>query len=94
MKRDDQPHVLQCDALNSKLESNDVATGKISYEDIYDNHIKQKEVTTLFSKLLSIKKVMTEDYDTNKMDPSTLSFEVLKTSYSLQPCIVNYSSGK
>ena len=94
MKCDDQPHVLQCDALNSKLESDEVATGKISYEDIYDNHIKQKEVTTLFSKLISIKKTMAENNDKNIMDPSTLSYEVLKTSYYLQHSIVNYSFGK
>ena len=93
-KRDDQPHVLQCNTLNSKLESDEVATGKISYQDIFGNHIKQKEVTTLFSKLISIKKTMAENNDKNIMDPSTLSYEVLKTSYYLQPSIVNYSFGK
>ena len=93
-KRDDQPHILQCNTLNSKLETEELATGEISYQDIYGNHIRQKEVTSLFSKLLSIKKKFDEKDDQNIKDPSTLSTEVLKTSYNLQPSIVNFSSGK
>ena len=87
-------HTLQCKAINRNLNSDEVARGKISYLDIFEDHIKQKEVTELFSKLLNIKKTMTENSLPTIMDPSTLSDLVLKTSYNLHGCTVNYSSGK
>ena len=51
----------QCKAISRNLNSDEVARGKISYMDIYEDHLKQKEVTSLFSKLLNIKKTMTEN---------------------------------
>ena len=88
-KTDDQPHTLQCKAINRNLNSDEVARGKISYLDIFEDHIKQKEVTALFSKLLNIKKTVTENSQPTIMVPSSLS-----VCYNLHDCTVNYSSGK
>ena len=50
-KTDVQHHILQCKAISRKLNSHEVARGKISYMDIYEDHLKQKKFTALFSKL-------------------------------------------
>ena len=89
---DDQPHILQCKLLNSKLQSEEAVAGQVKYEDIYGDHHKQKVIVSLFAKLLEIRKTMVEDIQKNNSDPS-ISAEMLKTSYNLQPCIVNLSSG-
>ena len=86
--------ILSLQSNRQKQNSDDVARGKISYMDIYEDHLKQKEVTALFSKLLNIKKTMTEKSQPTILDPSTSSDLVLKTSYNLHDCTVNYSSGK
>ena len=93
-KSDDQPHLLQCKAIARNLNSDEVARGQISYMDIYGDHNKQKAATALLSKLVNIKKTMTENSQPSALDPSTLSDLVLKFSYDLHDCIVDYSSGK
>ena len=62
--------------------------------DIYGDHNKQKAATALLSKLVNIKKTITENSQPSALDPSTLSDLVLKFSYDLHDCIVDYSSGK
>ena len=91
---DDQPHILSCKALSKNLNSDEVTRSKISYLDIFEDHIKQKEVTTLISNLLNIKKTMTQNSQQTTIDPSILSNLMLKTSYNLHDCIDDYSSGK
>ena len=89
MKRDDQPHILHCKGLKNRLKSNELVQENIQYSDIFKNPSKQKNITSLFSKLLDIKKTLMIE-----TDPSTLQCQVLETSYTLQTCIVSYSSGK
>ena len=88
---DDQPHIMRCKPVNSKLKSQDVTRGLAKYEDIYGDPHKQKVISVLFTQLLEIRKTMVEDNRQNTPDPS-ISAEMLKTSYDLQPCTVNYSS--
>ena len=74
-----------------------MAIGEISYMDIFGDHKKQKAATALLSKLVNIKKTMTENSQPSAMDPSTLSDQsdlVLKFSYDIHDNIVDYSSGK
>ena len=85
-KHDYQPHSLQCKAIRRKLSSVEVVRGQILYMDVYVDHINQMEVTAVFSKLIDIKKTMSENCPPTLMDP--------KTSYILHSCTVNYSSGK
>ena len=56
------------------------------------DHHKQKVIVSLFAKLLEIRKTMVEDIQLNTSDPS-ISAEMLKTIYNLQPFIDNLSSG-
>ena len=88
-KRYVQPHILQCKGLLDRLKSNELVQENIQYSDIFKNPRKQKNTTSLISKLLDIKKTLM-----NETDPSTLQCQVLETSYNLQTCIVSYSSGK
>ena len=92
-KPDDQPHILQCTPLSDQLKSIELSMKKVEYSDIYSDPHKQKEVTVMISKLIDIKKKLIESKQKLEMDPSTLSDQVLKTSYNLH-CTVNYSFGK
>ena len=50
---DNLQHLLECPALQDGLDTHIVASHKVTFEDIYSDHIlKQKEVTTLFQLLL------------------------------------------
>ena len=42
-------HSLQFKAISRNFKSAEVARGQISYMDIYQDHLKQKQVTALFS---------------------------------------------
>ena len=53
--RDDQQHLLDCDVLKNKLKSREAANNKVVYEDIFEDYLKQKEVTHLFAKLMKIR---------------------------------------
>ena len=79
-KPDDQKHLLECKGLIKHLKSEKLVQKKIDYSDIYEDTLKQKNVTALFSELLKVKKELTESYH-----PSTSCPEVLKTSYNVQP---------
>ena len=82
-KPDDQKHVLQCKVLSDQLKSDEMVINKISYDDIFKGPTNQKNITSLFSKLLEIKK------KSGSTNPSTLHCQALKTSYDLPLCIVN-----
>ena len=60
------------------LKREKLAQKKIEYSDIYEDTLKQKNVTALFSELLKVKNEVMESYH-----PSTSSHEVLKISYNV-----------
>ena len=84
-----QEHLLNCKILNEKLKIIENSQEKVQYEDIFADHKKQKVVTSKFEKLLNIRRLLIENNQPNLSNPSGL----LKFSYDIQPCIVNYSSG-
>ena len=53
--RDDQQHILDCSVLKKKLVTKEAANNKVVYEDIFEDYLRQKEVTHLFAKLLKIR---------------------------------------
>ena len=62
--QDDQAHILRCPRLREMMKSNDAAVHNIKYEDIFDKDVKkQKEVTALIEKLLTIKKKLLNKTD-------------------------------
>ena len=69
---DTQQHLLLCSKLI--IESNDIACGKVAYEDIFGSVIRQKEAITLFTQLLEIKEGLVKHKTPNppgeKLDPS------------------------
>ena len=60
--------MLECKGLIKHLKSEKLVQKKIDYRDIYEDTLKQKNVTALFSELLKVKKELTESYH-----PSTSS---------------------
>ena len=90
---DDQPHVLKCEVLTSRMISSEAASDKIEYEDIFKEVKKQKEVTNLFLKLYNIR---TEEENRNESRQAALSTsaEVLKNDDNIHRSIVHYFSGK
>ena len=80
-----------CKILNDELKSNDIMTDQVNYNDIYSDHKKQKVITTIFAKLLEFRKQIVENPE-NTTNPSNLN-GLLTSSYDVQSCIVNYSSG-
>ena len=89
-EEDTQEHLLNCKILNEKLRSIENTQENVKYEDIFADHKKQKVVTSKSKKLLNIRRLILENNQPNLSNPSGL----LKFSYNIQPCIVNYSSGK
>ena len=89
-EEDTQEHLLNYKILNEKLRSIENTQENVKYEDIFADHKKQKVVTSKFKKLLNIRRLILENNQPNLSNPSGL----LKFSYNIQPCIVNYSSGK
>ena len=90
---DDQQHILQCKIILDEYKSDDLAITSVTYDDIFsDDVLKQKEVTTLFLKLFSIRDKLIEE-KTNPDDPSSTRLE-LDVSNNLHHCIVYSSPGK
>ena len=89
-EQDDQQHILRCKVLNAQLDGEEVMSGQVNYDDIFGDVHKQKVVVNLFTRLLDIRKTMTQQ---DTPDPS-ISDQMLKNSYNLQHCFVNSSSGK
>ena len=54
-ENDDQPHILRCEVLMQHIDTDEVATHKVNYDDIFKEPSKQKAVTVLIAKLLNIK---------------------------------------
>jgi hypothetical protein len=91
-EQDEQQHILQCKTLNSKLRSEELAPGLVKYEDIYGDHLKQKVIVTIFTKLLDIMKTMAEDSQQNTSDPS-ISAEMLEISYIYNHVLLTFLLG-
>ena len=87
-EEESQIHVFKCKVLNNELKSNYLIEENVCYEDIFSDYKKQKVITSIFSKLLNIRKRKLEENSNNLSNPTGL----LKNSYNVQPCIVNYSS--
>ena len=88
---ENQFHLLHCKVLNDVLKSNDIISEQVKYEDIYSEHKRQKVVTSIFAKLLNIRKQILENRE-NTTNPSNLN-GLLRSSYNVRNSIVNYSSG-
>ena len=88
---DTQQHILQCKVINSILRSTEIVQEKVEYNDIFKDIKKQKAIVSIFSKLLEIRKNLKNQE--NLANPSILD-KMLKKSYNLQTCIVNFSFGK
>ena len=73
-EEDTQKHMLTCSKLQLEIASNELATGKIVYEDIFADVKKQKEVVDLFSKLIDLRLKLLKDKDNqppgDDLDPS------------------------
>ena len=83
--------MFQCPEILKKVKTNEVATDTIKYEDIFENDKKQKAITSLFMKYISIRNNIMEEDLSQRQDPSTCT-DVLKTSDPL-PCIDILSFG-
>ena len=86
VEEDDQPNILLCKLLNSKVTSDELVEEPVEYNDVFKEPLKQKVFITMYKKLLEIRKKLIEE-----SDPSTPTM-ALETSYNL-PRIVNFSSG-
>ena len=90
---DDQPHLLCCTVLNNRVKSTETANHKVVYEDIFADHLKQKEATHLFSKLIKIRDSLV-DKNLCKVTAPSISAEMLEDSDDLHDSTVHYPSGK
>ena len=90
---DDQPHLLCCTVLNNRVKSTETANHKVVYEDIFADHLKQKEATHLFSKLIKIQDSLV-DKNLCKVTAPSISAEMLEDSDDLHDGTVHYPSGK
>lgn len=91
--RDDQPHILECQVLKDKLKTEEVTIERNVYNDLFEDTLKQKEITVLFSRLLDIRETLVDE-DLVKMTNPSSSAEMLKSNDDLQRCIVQCSFGK
>ena len=53
-ERDDQAHVINCEVLKRLIRTREVVMETCVYDDIFADHIKQKQITHLFYKFLEI----------------------------------------
>ena len=90
---DDQPHLLLCTVLNTRMKSKEAANHKVVYGDIFADHLKQKEATHLFSKLMKIRNSLL-DKNLCKVTAPSISAEMLEDSDDLLDSTVHYLSGK
>ena len=70
-KPDDQQHMLDCTELNKHVKSQELSKNRIEYSDIFQDPVKQKEVTNLFSNILKVK----NDKD-NNLHPSNPQYQI------------------
>ena len=91
---DSQQHMLVCKEITARIQSKNICSSQIVYEDIFKDHLKQKGATVLFHQILEIRKQLQEaDNQLNQLGPCTTS-EVQSNSSDLLSCIDDYSSGK
>ena len=64
-----------------------------TYNDLFEDTQKQKEITVLFSRLLDIRETLVDE-DLVKMTNPSSSAEMLKSNDNLPRCIVQCSFGK
>ena len=69
------------------MKSTNLAFEKACYEDIFSDHNKQKVVTSIFHKLLEIRKRMLENKE-EKLNNLSNPTRLLKNSYYVQPYII------
>ena len=87
---DDQPHIMKCKVINQHFKSKEIFSESVEYSDLFKEDIrKQKVIVNLYENLLEIRKQLLEE---NTNSPS-ISGGMLKKSYNLHPCIVNFSFG-
>ena len=86
--RDDQQHILDCSILKNKLETNEAANNKVVYEDIFEDYLRQKEVTHLFAKLLKIRNSLL-DINLRWIPAPSTSAEMLEDHDILHTSIVH-----
>ena len=91
--RGDQQHILDCSILKNKLETNEAANNKVVYEDIFEDYLRQKEVTHLFAKLLKIRNSLLDINLCWIPAPST-SAEMLEDDDNLHASIAHNPSRK
>ena len=63
--------MINCKELNKHIKSQELSKNRIEYSDIFKDPEKQKEITSLFSKILKIK----NDKNLNS-HPSTLQYQI------------------
>ena len=80
--------------IRNAFKSAGVTIEKNTYEDIFKDHKKQKEITAMYKELLKIKTKLIKDSQPNQLDPCTSGEEVLMNSHDLLTCIDCCSSGK
>ena len=67
---DSQEHLLQCKKIREHFHSTDVASHSVKYSDILGNNVKKlKELATIFTTLLEIKKELSEKEEPGILDP-------------------------
>jgi hypothetical protein len=91
--RDDQQHILDCSVLKNKLESKDTVNNKVVYEDIFEDYLRQKEVTHLSANLLKIRNSLL-DINLHWIPAPYTSAEMLEDHDSLHTSIVHNPSRK
>ena len=90
-KADDQPHMLERKELNKHVISDELAKQQVIYNDIFEDPEKQKQTTSLFSKLLQIRSDKTNDNHPSTPQDGVGSAEDLQ---DLQHSIDSLSFGK
>ena len=67
---DSQEHLLQCIKIKELFHSTDVTSHSVKYSDILGNNVKKlKELATIFTTLLEIKKELSEKEEPGILDP-------------------------
>ena len=73
-QEDTQYHLLECQPLQKEIITNDLSQGKVLYEDIFGDTIKQKEAVVLFTRLIDARAKVLKERESNppgdQLDPS------------------------
>ena len=91
--RDDQPHLLECTELQSRMKTKELNKGKVEYKDIFESVDRQKEAVQLILQLINIREELVDENLVKKANPSNSS-EMLMDIDNLLHSIVHCSFGK